>query len=209
MARVARQVLDRLQEAALRRQADALRAAAPLPQGAPPRVRLAGRDALPEGVRVVELTHGQWAIVDESDFAEVSASKWHARELGRISSKIYAARSAGPGEEQLLHRWIVRAPRGLYVDHWNGDSLDDRRCNLRICTPAQNSFNRAHLRPGARGVRRCKSGWRATIHLGRKKLALGVFATEAEAAAAYDRAAVEMRGEFARLNGAKSDVKSD
>jgi hypothetical protein len=93
----------------------------------------------------------------------------------------------------------------LYVDHINGDGLDNRRANLRIVTAQQNNWNRRFRRTGRSkytGVtwdgRRDK--WRADIYENRRKIFLGHFAEEEEAARAYDSAAKENRGEYAVLN---------
>lgn len=94
----------------------------------------------------------------------------------------------------------------LEVDHANGDRLDNRYCNLRICTRTQNQQNRGQPRlrkcvPSSRykGVRR-SGKWAAQIGENQKKRHLGLFETEQEAASAYDRAARQIFGPFARLN---------
>lgn len=111
-----------------------------------------------------------------------------------------------------LHRIVMDAPDGVLVDHQNGNTLDNRRANLRLATFQENSRNRApdkrpqtsrfkgvHLR-GDGACRRKR--WRARIRDGQNKtpIHLGYFDTEEEAAAAYDKAAKELHGEFARLN---------
>lgn len=107
-----------------------------------------------------------------------------------------------------LHRLIAariwgQLPKGMFVDHIDGDPLNNRRQNLRLVTPAQNAANAA-ARGGAsahRGVHRGRGGrWVAQIARAGARLHLGTFDTEAEAAAAYDLAAADIHGEFARLN---------
>lgn len=100
-----------------------------------------------------------------------------------------------------LHRELTNAPRGLVVDHINGDTLDNRRANLRVCEQRQNLWNGRPHRDGSsryRGVSRMRrSGtWRAQIQ-GKH---LGFFRSEEDAARAYNVAAVQRFGEFARPN---------
>jgi hypothetical protein len=98
-----------------------------------------------------------------------------------------------------MHRLIMQAPKGMVVDHINGNGLDNRRCNLRLCTPAQNRRNR-HKHAGGRsrflGVSPCGDKWNARV-AGRY---LGLFDDEVEAAKARDRKARQLYGEHAWLN---------
>ena len=102
-----------------------------------------------------------------------------------------------------LHRLIMGVEhRSQHVDHINGNPLDNRRRNLRIVTPAENTRNR---RPVAgkhsKGTELLSSGrWRARIWLGGRLVSLGTYTTQLEAAAAYDRAAVKHWGEYAYTN---------
>ena len=114
-------------------------------------------------------------------------------------------RTSKPVRQVKLHRLIMDAPAGTHVDHINGDPLDNRRCNLRIATPQQNQCNsRKHKRGTStfKGVSRNRDSgrWRAYIVKDRKQINLGSFATELEAADAYDKAALAIFGEFACLN---------
>lgn len=109
-----------------------------------------------------------------------------------------------------MSRLVLRLGRDdkVSVDHVNGDKLDNRKCNLRVCTHKQNLRNQKKHRNGAasyKGVsgRATASGrvrYRATITVDYRQLCLGTFATELEAAVAYNAAALEHHGEFARLN---------
>lgn len=104
----------------------------------------------------------------------------------------------------LMHRAILGASDGVYVDHINGNKLDNRRSNLRIATPQQSAYNTTKPnKNGYRGVTlhagRAKP-YQASIHLNGRKKSLGYYATAREAAAAYDAAALLHQGEFAKLN---------
>lgn len=154
----------------------------------------------------IMLTRGYVAIVDDADYAWLSQWKWHATSAGH--GGCYAIRGgAGPigarGTALRMHREIVRAPADLQVDHINGDTLDNRRENLRCCTHSENARNRGPKQgtlAGLKGVDRSGRNWRARIWADGKSRMLGMFATPQEAAAAYDKAARDLHGEFARLN---------
>jgi hypothetical protein len=104
-----------------------------------------------------------------------------------------------------MHRMVVNAPKGLFVDHINHNGLDNRKANLRICTNLQNLRNK---RPKTgctseyKGVHWCKgrNKFRANIYLNKKAIHLGYFHDEIAAAKAYDEKARELFGEFAYLN---------
>ena len=102
------------------------------------------------------------------------------------------------------HRLIMDAPADRYVDHINGDGLDNRRANLRLCSKAENAKNRAlnsNSTVGLKGVTRDPSGaYRAQIANEGRKITLGRFRCALAAAAAYDAAALRLHGEFARTN---------
>jgi hypothetical protein len=103
-----------------------------------------------------------------------------------------------------LHRMILNAPDGLLVDHINGNTLDNRRCNLRLCTPTQNSAGKRSERKHSpyRGVYKSHTGkpWGAQIRRDGVRVHLGLFDTPELAAEAYDNAARETFGDFAVLN---------
>ena len=169
-----------------------------------PRWRPAEREEPPEptekGVRHIPLTRGKFAIVDEADFERLNRYKWHAI---CIRGKWYARRCPG-GKPIMMHREIMNAPADKLVDHIDGNGLNNRRCNLRLCTQQQNMQNRRPLIRTSKfkGVWYCKRTrkWVATIVLDGKTIHLGRFDDEIEAARAYDRKAIELFGEFAYLN---------
>lgn len=160
----------------------------------------------------IPLTRGYVTIIDDADAPFVAQHKWYAstRPGGFLP---YAVRSVWTPERVkriYLHRVLMNAPTGLQVDHINHDSLDNRRCNLRIATSAENQANRVSERgqklKGA--YLQARTGrWRAQISVNQKVLHLGCFATEEEAARAYDLAALEVFGEFASLNFPIEEVK--
>jgi len=103
-----------------------------------------------------------------------------------------------------LHQLLLQPPKGFFVDHKNGNGLDNRRSNLRLATNSQNGANRRKLSPKTsayKGVHRRENGkWRASIRVNKRLLHLGTFENEIDAAAAYNKAALLHFGEFAWLN---------
>jgi hypothetical protein len=107
-----------------------------------------------------------------------------------------------------MHRLIAGAGPRESVDHRNGDGLDNRRNNLRIATQSQNGANRPkdrHTSPVTsqyKGVYWDKSRgkWMAVIHYDGRSRSLGRFEDELVAATTYDKEAIRVWGEFARLN---------
>lgn len=106
----------------------------------------------------------------------------------------------------FLHRLIAEPPAGMLVDHINGDSLDNRRDNLRCCTHRQNSQNMRKYSGKHRfkGIRQEGRRWRAEIRREGRTQHIGTFDNDVDAALAYDNAARELFGEFARPNFANA-----
>lgn len=158
-----------------------------------------------DGITLVFLTQGKVAIIDRADAERVLAYKWRCDRHGRATRSRRAGEGFPRGTSVFLHREIMQPSPGTDVDHINGNSLDNRRCNLRVCVHAENQRNmKRHRdnRSGFKGVdwHTSKSTWRATIYDGSRHRHLGYFATAEDAARAYDVAAREVHGEFARLN---------
>lgn len=156
-------------------------------------------------MKEIPLVRDLVTLVDDRDYPRLSKHNW---QISGVAPYIYAARYPRRGGKSvcvLMHREILDAPKGMHVDHINGDRLDNRRENLRLCTHAQNGRNRKPTPGGSskyKGVkwdRRAKK-WRATIKINRKEYHLGYFTSETEAALAYDRGALKHHKEFARTN---------
>jgi len=152
-------------------------------------------------VKEIPLTRGRVVVVDDEDFAALAAHRWCLWSNGKHE---YAMREAS-GRTVLMHRVILGAEKGQVVDHKNHNGLDNRRENLRLCSSQQNNFNTRPLRGTSKykgvSLEKRTGRWRAFIRVSYKKVALGYFASEVEAAAAYDRAAREHHGQFAYTNG--------
>jgi len=159
--------------------------------------------ALAEGAKLIPLTQGKFAIVDAHDYERLSKYRWCAVKSRRT---YYAIRSVKRSRVQIrMHRMLLNAPPGLLVDHINNNGLDNRRSYLRLCTHAQNALNqRPHRGTSSRykgvGWDKSKKKFRASITHHYKRIHLGYFKCEIEAAKAYDKKAKELFGEFAYLN---------
>ena len=159
-------------------------------------------------MKEIPLSKGFVAIVDDEDFEELSRYKWHVL-LCRKSNSAYANRSEQVAQKKWrkvqMHRQILNAEKGVQVDHINGDGLDNRRSNLRLCTQEQNLANRRPMKGGSskyKGV--CwvtrLGKWVAQCTWDNKVHYLGAFDEEKEVAEAYDEALKQHRGKFALTN---------
>lgn len=158
-------------------------------------------------MREIPLTQGKVALVDDEDYERVMQFKWHAV---RGRNSWYARRSirTAPKTKQKtlwMHRLLVDAAKGDFVDHSDGDGLKNTRQNVRKCTRAQNARNQRtakHNTSGFKGVsfHKLKRVWQANIRVDSRLIYLGSFKSAEEAAKAYDKAAVEHHRQFSRLN---------
>lgn len=149
----------------------------------------------PEGSRVVPVgIKGKFALVDEEDYDMVMRHNWW------IGGGGYAKNDkVGP-----MHRFIMNTPRGMHTDHIDHDKLNNRKINLRICTPTENARNIISKTGSSKfkGVswRKEEKKWRSSIIVNGKTKHLGYFHKEEDAAKEYDKAALEIFREFARPN---------
>lgn len=153
-------------------------------------------------MKEISLSQGKVAIVDEGDFEKLARWKWS------IDGSGYPQRSTAIGGKRRpirMHREILGLVGREMADHIDGNRLNNRRCNLRRCVPSQNLSNRGKIRTnrsGYIGVSWCKEEGRyySCISVKGKTVSLGRYVVLEDAARAYDKAAKELRGEFARLN---------
>lgn len=149
----------------------------------------------------IPLSRGMFALVDDRDAERISALRWTAQRSDKSESNFYATAFRNRATV-YMHRVVIDAPRGLLVDHINGNGLDNRRSNLRLADRSQNNVNRGGYTPssGFRGVYPQKDRFVARIYRQSVPYHLGMYSDPREAAAAYDRAALDFYGDFARLN---------
>ena len=151
-------------------------------------------------MKYIPLTQGKQAIVDDEDFERVNQWKWCFHK-GNNEKNAYAFRF----NSIRMHRFILNVPKGLHVDHINGDTLDNRKKNLRICTQLENNRNtpkRKDTTNKYKGIHFVKqrNKWIARIQVNGKRIHSGYFNTQEEAARRYDEMAKIHFGNFARLN---------
>lgn len=137
-------------------------------------------------------------VVDGCDIDAVRPYVWHAK----YAFGHWYARNRVGRLDNFLHRALLNPSPDMMVDHIDGDGLNNRRSNLRVCTNQQNQANRGRQanQSGFRGVRLCGDRFRAEIKVGGKTKKLGCFALAEDAAKAYDTAARECFGEFSNPN---------
>lgn len=151
------------------------------------------------GERLIQLTRGFTALIDEADWSIVEPFSWRAH---KARSKWYA-RADGPRKEAIyLHRLITGAQQGWVVDHLNHAGLDCRRDNIRVCGFDKNAQNADYRTSstGFRGVTFENGRYRARLKVGGITQHLGVFNTPGEAGQAYDDEAVRVFGPYAWTN---------
>lgn len=152
----------------------------------------------PEGHKLIPLTKGQFVKVDNEDFDRLKNINWN------LSSSNYAINNT----YGLMHRFILGVPEGIEVDHVYHDTLDNRKAKLRLSTRGQNMYNTKPRKATSKYKGVCwdkENGlWESQITINYKKIKIGRYRTEEEAAEAYDKKAVELFGEFACLNLSKN-----
>lgn len=161
--------------------------------------------------KTIPLTRGKVALVDDADHTWLSQWKWHYKPGHSGKSDGYAARGIkrnGKVKIIWMHRFILGVEKGQQVDHEDGDKLNNTRANLRQATKFTNAQNRPKARRKNGTSSRFKGltwnkrnrTWRATIMVNGRAIHIGEFFDEIGAAKAYDKAARQYHGEFARLN---------
>lgn len=160
-------------------------------------------------MKEVPLTRGYVAIVDDEDYEAVANYKWYALVSTRKDSSVlvYAARSAtinGHRRTLLMHKMLFETSPGQEIDHIDCNGTNNTRANLRICTKAQNQYNQQQRKGSSKykGVywNKPRKKWQAYIHIDGIAHFLGRFESEDDAANAYNVAASQNFGNFARIN---------
>ncbi|MDD5551392.1 MAG: HNH endonuclease [Candidatus Omnitrophica bacterium] len=160
-------------------------------------------------MKKTKLTRGKVALVDDEDYERTTQYRWCAM---HINYQWYADRALSKKEPKNafteMHRFIMNPPKGMMVDHRDGNGLNNQKSNLRICTRAENMMNRGkqpNNTSGYKGVRINKGIIIAQIGFKNWNYHIGCFPDKESAARAYDKRAKELFGDFARLNFPKED----
>lgn len=167
-------------------------------------------------MKEIKLSQGKIAIVDDNLFEELNKYKWHYG-LGYARRNIRLEN--GKRKMAFMHRVIMNTPEGFETDHINGNTLDNRCENLRIVTKELNQHNskprKDKNKSKYKGVtfyksKRHKTGkWTARIQVNNKRITIGYYKTEIEAAKAYNEYARSVYGECARLNDVEGGTMNE
>jgi hypothetical protein len=145
-------------------------------------------------ITIVTVKDGRTFIIDTADLEQIKRYSWCFNKSGG-----YLVANVC-GKIVRLHRYLLNPERHQIIDHINGDPSDNRRCNLRICTPKENARNvnvTWSNKSGIVGVKQIKSGkFVAQIMVDRKTISLGHFSSLEEAAEARKKAEIQYYGEF-------------
>lgn len=155
-------------------------------------------------MKEIKLPKGKVAMVDDEDFEELNKYKWCAF---KGNSTYYVSRATRVAKKQkvlLMHRVIMKTPKGMHTDHINGDGLDNQRSNLRIATHSENMRNTRMSKnntSGYKGVCWDKNAkkWHVQITVDSKLIYLGLYDTVEDGYKAYCIACIKYHGEFANL----------
>jgi hypothetical protein len=159
----------------------------------------------PRKPKEIPLTQGKGALVDAEDYEELMKYKWYAM---NSRGTWYAVRNVNwdakkqRSSRENMHRVIMNTPKGMETDHVNGDGLDNRKINLRVCTHQQNNCNKNKLSTNTSGYKgvifhKPSKLWTARIRNGDKTISLGYHKTKEEAYKSYCEACIKYHGEFA------------
>lgn len=154
----------------------------------------------------ISLTQGREALIDAADAPLVADRKWYVT-IKADMGHAYAVARSGKGKTPIsMHRMLMNAPKGMVVDHINGDGLDNRRSNLRLATHRENirnqrlRFKQKTSRFKGVSYHAENNKWQAEIEQNGGRLCLGLFEDEERAARCYDAAAKVFHGRFACTN---------
>ena len=133
-------------------------------------------------MKIIELTKGRQAIVDDSDYKYLNQWKWHYSDGGYAhrSQHIRIGKNKYSCKKIRMHRVINNTPDGFITDHINRNKLDNRKCNLRTTNKSVNTINRGKPNNNTSGFKGVyldswTGKWRAELKLNRKKISLGRF----------------------------------
>ena len=152
-------------------------------------------------IKIYSKKHGnKYIILDEEDYEKIKKHSWCLDK--QPNKNIFYVKNSSLGK---IYNFLMNPPKGMLVDHFNHNTLDNRKCNLRICTRSQNGMNQFPMKNKTskyKGATWNKSTnkWHSKIKLNRKTIHLGRWKTQRQAAKAYNCAASILFGEFAYLN---------
>jgi hypothetical protein len=153
-------------------------------------------------MKKIELTQGQFALVDDEDFEYLNQWKWYVAKGKYTNYAQRMDRSSGKRKTVRMSRVILKTKTGFVSDHKDGNGLNNQKSNLRNCTRHENAMNKRIANRGKTSIYRGVSWysrykkWKACILSGKDRKHIGYFDNEIEAAKAYDKKAISCFGEF-------------
>jgi hypothetical protein len=157
-------------------------------------------------MKEIQLTQGKVAIVDDEDYDYLNQWKWFANNMnGKFYVKKKITVSKNKQTDIYMHRFIMKPNKGMVIDHLDGNTLNNQKNNLRICTHAENMRNSKipiNNKSGYKGVsyQENRNTYRAQIKFNNKTINIGDFIDPIDAARAYNEVALKYHGEFAHIN---------
>ncbi|RPI95541.1 MAG: hypothetical protein EHM40_03005 [Chloroflexi bacterium] len=158
-------------------------------------------------MKMIPLSQGKSAIVDDEDYEGLMRWKWGAHYVRKYNEwSVVRSEHKLTGRKFIyIHRQIMNAPGGMEVDHKDGNRFNNQKSNLRLCSHQQNMFNRRPQKGSVsiyKGVSWHKGNqkWQARITVSGKPIHLGYYGSEIEAAKTYDDSAIKYYGDYAYLN---------
>lgn len=150
-------------------------------------------------IAFVQLTRGMEAVIDAEDIDIVNIRNWRIENFNNM----YAVAKIDK-KRVYMHRLILSAMSGFVVDHIDGDTLNNRRSNLRIASTTENARNCKVQRNNTSGVKgvcwnKARGAWAARIKVSGKNIHLGYFSDLNDAAASYAKGSAMYHGEFGRV----------
>lgn len=146
------------------------------------------------------------ALVDDEDYEYLNQWRWNVAKYGRW---FYAARNIVVKEKQFTIRMHCVIMNRMFIDHIDNNGLNNQKSNLRLCTRSENGMNRSkqlNCSSVFKGVYfyKNRNKWLVRIGINKKGTHVGYFDSEIDAAKAYNQKAIELFGEFAKLNNINS-----
>jgi hypothetical protein len=166
-------------------------------------------------MKKIKLSQNKYALVSDIDFKFLNQWKWHAAKRSNIFYAEHNTPRDNEGKQKtiLMHRIILERKLGhsnfKYTDHKDGNGLNNQRRNLRPATYTENHCNQRKYKNNTsdfKGVNRHEGKWVARVEMNKKREFLGYFDDKIEAAKAYNKRAIELHGQFAKLNKIPASV---
>jgi len=153
-------------------------------------------------MKLIQLTQGQFVMVDDDMFEDLNQHNWCAHWYHNCFRAVRNVKIDGKWITLLMYRAILNAKKGETIDHIDNNPLNNQRSNLRFCSPSQNQHNskvRSDNKTGYKGVCTHGKSFRAKIYFNGKVIYLGTRSTPEEAYELYKEASKKYHGDFGRV----------